>query len=485
MLPVRNEGTTTGPLLVMLHWLGGGAQTWTEVSHGLAARGVRCAALDLPGFGDAASISGLSVSAMAEQVIETIRSLRDGLTAGNHAQDSPWFLAGHSMGGKISAIVARRALAGETGLEGLRGLLLVSPSPPTPEPMSDGKRSEMLASLGERTGDDARDRKNAAKFVDENTGELLLPDNVRNRAIDGVLGMNRTAFRHWLESGSNEDWGSTVGQLQLPALVFAGTEDGALGPDAQRKTTLTHLPQGTLVTLVAAGHLAPLERPGELIERFTQFIAATGASLLTPEQAPARSFETLLGSEHVSPRTRGVMQQRLDAARDWNHVPTVFSAAEFLTLRALAGRVVPEAGFDVAARLDVLLGEAKGDGWRFAVLPPDVEAWHKGLHSLDLAAQRTHGVRFLALFPGEQDELLTDAAAGKLGRGMLGALHVGDAADAYPALEMQRWFSDVRSECTRLYVGDPRTMQRIGYTGFADDLGFTQITVGATEEFER
>ena len=135
--------------------------------------------------------------------------------------------------------------------------------------------------------------------------------------------------------------------------------------------------------------------------------------------------------------------------------------------------------------MDGELTKAKGDGWRYAVLPPDAEAWHKGLLSLDLAAQRAHGVRFVSLFPDQQDELLTQAAAGKLGRGVLGALHLGDASDAYPAAEMQRWFSDVRTECARFYVGDPRTMQRIGYTGFADDLGFTQITIGATEEFER
>ena len=481
MLPVRNRGTDD-PLLVMLHWLGGGAQTWTEVSAGLAARGVHCAALDLPGFGDAAKISGFSVQAMADRVVETIRSVR---AVAPGVEPQPWFLAGHSMGGKLSAVVARRALDGEPGLEGLHGVLLVSPSPPSPEPMSDAKRSEMLGSLGEMSGEAGKDRKAAAKFVDDNTGKLPIPSIVRERAIDGVLGMNRTAFRHWLESGSKEDWGGFVGAVALPALVFGGTEDGALGPDAQRETTLTHFPAGELVTLEACGHLSPLERPGELIERFTQFLTENGAHLLTPVQEPGPAFDKLLGSNHVSPRTRDVMEDRLNGSHDWNHQPTVFSAEQFLTLRAVVARVVPDAGFDVAARLDLQLSEGKGDGWRFAVLPPDTEAWKKGLQSLDSGAQRAHGVSFLAL-PGDmQDELLTQAAGGKLRRGLLGSLHIGDGALAYPAEEMQRWFSDVRAECTRLYVGDPRTMERIGYTGFADDLGFTQITIGATEEFER
>ncbi len=480
MLPVRNKGPR-GPLLVMLHWLGGGAQTWTEVSTGLSARGVQCAAIDLPGFGEAAATAGFSVKAMADQVIETIFGLRQAESA---EEMGPWLLAGHSMGGKISAVIARRALDGEPGLEGLRGVVLVSPSPPSPEPMSDAKRGEMLHSLGETTGDSAKDRRSAEKFVDDNTGKLPLPPAIRERAVAGVLGMNRTAFRHWLEHGSNEDWGTAVGEIALPALVFAGTEDGALGPEAQQKSTLPHFPQGRLVVLEATGHLAPLERPGELVERLTQFLTEIGLSLRAPLPEPGPGFERLLDSDHVSPRTRTVMQDRFSASQDWSHTPLVFSPAEFRTLRALVSRIVPDAGFDLAAQLDRQLNEGIGDGWRFAVLPPDNEAWHKGLHSLDLAAERAFPVCFLALYPDQQDDLLMQAAAGKLGRGVLGALHLGDAADAYPAAEMKQWFSDVRSECTRHYVGNPRTMERIGYTGFADDLGFTQITVGATEEFE-
>ena len=481
MLPVRREGES-GPLLVMLHWLGGDAQTWTEVSYSLARRGVRCAALDLPGFGEAAGIAGYDVSAMADAVVETIRSLRSASDASNSL---PWFIAGHSMGGKLAGVVARRALNGEPGLEALRGVVLVSASPPGPEPMSDSKRADMLASLGETTGDAAQDQKNAAKFVDENTGKLPLQTGVHERAIQGVLGMNRTAFRRWLELGSNEDWRATVGQIPLPALLFAGTEDGALGPRAQRDLTLPHFPQGELVTLEAAGHLAPLERPGELIERLTQFLTTAGTTLHVPEAAPGPTFYTLVESRHVSPKTREVMEERLAGTADWNATPKTFSTAEMRTLRALAGRIAPDAGFDLAARADADLSSKRGDGWRYAALPPDAEAWHRGLLSLDAAAQRAHGVGFVALSPEAQDALLHGAMAGKLSRGLLGALHLGDAADVFTGHEMTLWFEEVRSKLTSAYMGDPRTMDRIGYTGFADDLGFTQIELGQQEEFER
>ena len=479
MLSSRCEGSAGGPLLVLLHWLGGGAQTWLEVSHGLAARGAVCAAIDLPGFGLSASVDGYGIEAMADQVIETIRDLRS-----KPGMVQPWLLAGHSMGGTVGAVVARRAVDGEPDLQGLRGLVLVSASPPGPEPVSDAKRTDMLDSLGVIT-EDSIYRQQAGRFVDDNTGTLPLPPAVRDRAVAGVMAMNRDAFRAWLEDGSKEDWREVVGQLALPALIFAGTEDGALGPDAQRTLTLPHFPQATFVVLEAAGHLAPLERPGELIEWLTEFIAGLDLTLATPHSRPSPAFEDLEHSERTSPKTAEAMSNRLRRAQNWNARPQIFSGAEFRTLRALAQAIVPEAGFDLAACVDAELTENKGDGWRFAALPPDREAWHRGLVSLDHAARQAHGVSFLALYPDQQQTLLQHAAEGKVGKSLLGTLGLSDAAQTYTAEELQMWLGEVRTSFTRLYMGDPRTLDRIGYTGFADDLGFTRIQLGQTEVFER
>ena len=156
--------------------------------------------------------------------------------------------------------------------------------------------------------------------------------------------------------------------------------------------------------------------------------------------------------------------------------PQTFSATELRTLRALIDTVIPNAPANLATRLDQSLAQLQADGWRFDTLPSDAEAWHQGLASLDAAAHRAHGVTFLALTPTLRHALLLEAQQGKLGRGPLGALHLGESAHAFTATQMQHWFEDVRSELTRLYVSDPRTLDRIGFTGFADDpTGFTQI----------
>lgn len=444
-------------------------------------RGVYCVAIDLPGFGDAFGTAGYDVSSMVHSVVEVIRTLRASL---DPSGARPWVVAGHSMGGKVAAVVARRSLNGDVGLGNLRGLILVSPSPPGPEPIPANKRTEMMDSLGQPGNDPEQDRAHASGFVDDNTGKLPLEPATRELAVQGVLAMNRTAFRRWLTEGSEEDWAARVSTLHLPALVFAGSEDQALGPDAQREHTIPHLGQAQLVLLEGCGHLAPLERAGELIEHITHFLVGLDLTLSCRPLRPGSTFECLLQSDRVSPQTREVMTRRLATAQDWNATPRIFSVKEFYTLRALADRVVPGAGFDLASLVDAQLAEDSGDGWRLATLPSDTEAWHRGLRSLDLSAQRTHGADFLALHPGQQDDLLHRAADGKLGRGLLGAAHLTESIHAFNADDMKSWFEDARAAMARLYIADPRTMERIGFTGFADDLGFTQIELDRQEEFE-
>jgi pimeloyl-ACP methyl ester carboxylesterase len=472
MLSYKTHGTQ-GPTIVFLHWLGGSALTWTEVATLLAARGLRSIAIDLPGFGDAVDNPHHSIRAMADEVRATLLTL-------DPAQLTPgWLLAGHSMGGKVAAVITRSILDNPSTLPAPTGLILVSPSPPGVEPMKDSKRSQMLASLSQSTGDAATDRHHAESFVDDNTGKLALDPTIRTRTADDVLRMSRAAFTAWLtgtdgqEAGSREDWSTRVGTLPIPTLLFAGTEDAALGPDAQREQTLPHFTPVQLIPLEATGHLGPIERPSELSEHILTFAQSLNLTPTPPTQPLTPTFQTLLEGPHTAPQTRAALSARLT---DTTPPPQTFSATELRTLHALIDTVIPNAPPNLTTRLDEALAQPQADGWRFDILPSDAEAWHQGLASLDAAAHRAHGVTFLALTPTLRHALLLEAQKGNLGRGPLGALHLGESAQAFTATQMQHWFEDVRSELTRLYVSDPRTLDRIGFTGFADDpTGFTQI----------
>jgi pimeloyl-ACP methyl ester carboxylesterase len=458
----------------MLHWLGGSGRTWTDVSQRLSRRGMRCAMVDLPGFGDAVEQTGYDVGSMANAVVVTVRGL--GLNG------APWLLAGHSMGGKVAAVVARRAMDGEAGLEGLRGLVMVSPSPPGQEPMKESKRKEMLDSLGQSSGDAKEDRKRAVKFVEDNVGKVDLPAELEARTVADVLRMNRAAFRAWLEGGSLEDWSAFVGKVSLPALVFAGSEEKALGPAVQREHLLPHLPEGRLLPLVGAGHLGPLERVDEISEHVLEFVAGLGLELLAETRTLGAEFRAVMLSERTSSQTRAVMLARL--AQDAVPVEVAFDAETRRTLRALVEAVVPDAGFDLTARVETLLASGATDGTQADDLPAGSEAWRVGLLSLDVAAERAHGVSFLALDAGRREELLKTAAVGELGKGLLGSIGLGEGAQAYSAEQMKLWFEEVRGVVVKLFVADPRTLERMGFVGFADDPhGFTQIRLGEPEEF--
>lgn len=146
-------------------------------------------------------------------------------------------------------------------------------------------------------------------------------------------------------------------------------------------------------------------------------------------------------SERVSLKTRELLEARMSGPR-----PTqgVLTAAQETTLRAMLARVVPQEGevedsIDLAGFLLAQLESGRGDGWRYAVLPPDLKAYREGLDRL--SAQGFAGLSMEA-----QDS----------------ALHTLEAEEGSAAA---RWFEEVRGAATTAYVAHPRTLARIGYSG--------------------
>ncbi len=482
MLPVTTRGMGE-PALVMMPFLGGSHREWAAVVDRLRDR-FRCLGVDLPGFGDAVEMPGYTVEEMAEAVTRTLREL----------DLRRFVLVGHSMAGKVAAVLARLRAEGEARLRGLEGLVLVAPSPPCPEPMTERKRSAMLASLGQVS---AKDHAHATQYIRENSAEDV-PAEVMEVLVADVQRMNRTAWRAWLEHGSREDWAARVGLLGLPVLVVAGDKDGALGPDVQRMVSMPHWPNGRLATL-HANHLIPAEKPMELARLIGEFAGQLG----DPEAPrPARreievepKYQALIRSERVSAATRTVLERRAEPD-DPLRAPQALTLAELTTLRALVDRIVPQRrpSIDLAARIDRDLAEGNGDGWRYAVLPDDADAYRAGLATLDWHAERRAGRSFLTLEADDKDDLLREAAAGELGQGLLvrieAAVRLTSDVPALDAERMQRWFEDVRADATRQYVAHPATLATMGYSGIADGgetasmKGFVQLGPGAVERWE-
>ena len=237
--------------IFFLHFLGGSARAWAGVEARLQGQ-AQCISIDLPGFGADRDGTGHSVAAMADAVADAVRK----------RAPAEWAIVGHSMGAKVAAVVARRAEDGEAGLHGLSRIVLVAGSPPSPEPMDEDQRADMMGWFG---ADGDQSRAEAHGYIRQNVSGNLSPGD-HDQAVDDVLNAHPDGWRDWLRHGSKEDWSGRVGVLQTPALVIAGEDDGQLGPDGQRKFALPHFAHARLVTLPGAKHLLPYERPDEVAQ---------------------------------------------------------------------------------------------------------------------------------------------------------------------------------------------------------------------------
>lgn len=245
------------PALLLLHYFGGSARSWDMLAARLGPAW-RCVAPDMRGFGDNHAGGPYGVDDYADDAA----ALAAGL--------GPFILVGHSMGGKVAAALAGRHPPG------LVGLILIAPSPPCPEPMTDTAREELRASFGSRDGAVRTARAISARA---NDGPGFDPA-VLDRIVTDHMRAARPAWDAWLDQGSREDITAQAGRIMVPALVVAGAKDGALGPEVQRRLTLPrlsyklHQPKTRLDTISDCRHLIPLDAPDELAVLIQEFTAA-------------------------------------------------------------------------------------------------------------------------------------------------------------------------------------------------------------------
>ncbi len=226
------------PSLVFLHHFGGSSRTWAGVMDLLANR-FHCVAVDLRGYGDAAAAQEYSLGAMADDVLETVGDLRLARVE----------LIGHSMGGKVALSVAARQPAQ------LERLVLVAPSPPTPEPMADRERERLLQAHGDRAEAAHTNREITRLPIPVPTLETLLDDNLR---------CQKRAWNAWLTVGSREDISAVMPQVTRLTLVVAGGADPVLPATILEREVRVRLPNASLEVIPKTGHLLPLEVPVEL-----------------------------------------------------------------------------------------------------------------------------------------------------------------------------------------------------------------------------
>jgi pimeloyl-ACP methyl ester carboxylesterase len=233
------------PALVFLHYFAGSSRSWLHVA-GELAKTHRCISVDLPGFGSTPPLSEFSVQVMADALEGLIRRLKL----------EHYILIGHSMSGKLAMACAT------DGPTELKGLILVAPSPPSPEPMDEAERSRLLASHG--------DRASAEQTLREITRRPLTAED-KSVCIDDNLRTSSAAWHWWLSSGSRENIASDVGRIACPVLVLGGTLDPVIPPHVITTQVTSRITAAIYTQINGAGHLLPFEAPLEVSDAIQSF----------------------------------------------------------------------------------------------------------------------------------------------------------------------------------------------------------------------
>ena len=226
----------TRPSLVFLHYFGGSSQSWTEVIARLADD-YHCVAPDLRGFGASDdSAESYTIEDYADDVQELIALLKL----------ETFVLIGHSMGGKFALALAAR------NPKGLQSLILLAPSPPTPESISENERNRLLTTRGNR----CVATETVCKAV-----TLKLPAEIFERAVNDNLRSSEKAWRAWLERESRIDISAIMPNVAVPVLVLSGENDKGIDKDLLEREVVRRIEGAKLIVIPDAGHLLPLEVP--------------------------------------------------------------------------------------------------------------------------------------------------------------------------------------------------------------------------------
>jgi pimeloyl-ACP methyl ester carboxylesterase len=246
-LHVEDQGSVS-PALVFLHYFAGSSRSWAHVVDALSNES-RCVRFDVPGFGRSPPLSAYSVHAVAQVIAAAITRLCL----------ERYVLVGHSMGGKLAMACA------VAQPPGLAGLILVAPSPPSPEPMDERERSRLLASHG--------DRASAEQTVHTITRRPLPAEDVATCIADNLL-TSPEAWHWWLESGSREDITDEVGRIACPVQVLVGSEDPIIPPHVIKTQVTPRLADAKCTEIAGAGHLLPFEAAQEVSRAIDSFTAS-------------------------------------------------------------------------------------------------------------------------------------------------------------------------------------------------------------------
>jgi Gluconate 2-dehydrogenase subunit 3 len=208
----------------------------------------------------------------------------------------------------------------------------------------------------------------------------------------------------------------------------------------------------------------------------------------TPRGGPDRfpGFDVFSEQPRWDPATAAVLAGRLGPPPDLRFFTPAEEAIGTALLDLLLGQQDPDPRTVLGARnagqqrdrpripltamIDARLAAAETDGWRYANMPEDGQAWRDTLGFLDADAQAKHGQGFAGCPAGDQAALIQ-------------AVQDAGPGDWHGLPASRVWSLWTRYACTAFYA-HPWAWNEMGFPGPAYPRGYKNIGVGKREPFE-
>jgi hypothetical protein len=188
-----------------------------------------------------------------------------------------------------------------------------------------------------------------------------------------------------------------------------------------------------------------------------------------PRDTRFPGFDVTAQAPHWDAATAGVVLSRIGMPPDIRF----FTPDQEAIATGLCDQLLGQAGeplVPLVAMIDARLAEQETDGWHYADLPEDGQAWRDTLGYLDDDAQAKFG-RGFARCDGAEQEVIIQAVQ-DLGSGDWHGL---------PASRV--WSLWTRYACTAFY-SHPSAWDEMGFPGPAYPRGYKNAAVGKREPFE-
>lgn len=171
--------------------------------------------------------------------------------------------------------------------------------------------------------------------------------------------------------------------------------------------------------------------------------------------------------------TRKVVEHRLE------NVPErrFFDEREWALLLALCDRVIPQPEraepVPIAPFIDQALDENRTQGTRYAVLPPQREAWRRGLAAFDAEAKARYGRSFTEIADLQRDNIIRAIDKGET------------ATDAWGDMPAKPFLRDmVLKDIAAIYYAHPAAWSEIGFGGPASPRGYLRLGMDRRDPWE-